>query len=66
MAFDVVVRHGRVLDGTGMPWTVADLGIRKGRIAKMGRIGRAAAGLVIAMILTSRARATRSIVSRSP
>ena len=47
MAFDVVVRHGRVLDGTGMPWTVADLGIRKGRIAKMGRIGRAAAGLVI-------------------
>jgi len=47
MAFDVLVRGGRVLDGTGAPWRVLDLGIRKGRIAKMGRLARARAGLVI-------------------
>src|SRR3989449_6497566 len=41
MAFDVVIRGGRVLDGTGSPWRVADIGIRGGKIARVGRIGRA-------------------------
>jgi len=41
MAFDVVIRGGRVLDGTGSPWRVADIGIRDGKIARVGRLGRA-------------------------
>jgi len=41
MAFDVVIRRGRVLDGTGSPWRVADIGIRGGKIARVGRLGRA-------------------------
>jgi len=41
MAFDVVIRGGRVLDGTGSPWRVADIGIRGGKIARVGRLGRA-------------------------
>src|SRR5436309_2735790 len=41
MAFDVVIRGGRVLDGTGAPWRVADVGIRGGKIAEVGRVGRA-------------------------
>ena len=41
MAFDVVIRGGRVLDGTGSPWRVADVGIRGGKIAEVGRLGRA-------------------------
>src|SRR5947208_14741389 len=41
MAFDVVIRGGRVLDGTGSPWRVADVGIRGGKIARVGRLGRA-------------------------
>jgi N-acyl-D-aspartate/D-glutamate deacylase len=45
--FDVLIRRGRVLDGTGNPWYRADLGIRGGRIAAMGRIGEAEAALVI-------------------
>jgi N-acyl-D-amino-acid deacylase len=36
--FDVVIRGGRVVDGTGAPWYVADVGIRSGKIAKIGRI----------------------------
>ena len=47
MAYDLVIRAGRVLDGTGMPWAVRDLGIRKGRITKVGRLGRAKAERVI-------------------
>jgi N-acyl-D-amino-acid deacylase len=47
MAYDLVVRNGRLLDGTGMPWTLRDVGVRKGKIAKVGRLGRSRAGLEI-------------------
>src|SRR6266571_4041678 len=43
MVFDVVIRGGRVLDGTGAPWRIADLGIRRGKVARIGRLGRAKA-----------------------
>lgn len=36
--YDIVIRHGRVLDGMGNPWIVADVGIKDGRIARIGRI----------------------------
>src|SRR2546422_2086734 len=41
MAFDVIIRGGRVLDGTGSSWRVADIGIRTGKIARVGPLGRA-------------------------
>ena len=41
--YDILIRHGRVLDGTGNPWMYADVGIRGGRIADMGRLGNASA-----------------------
>ncbi len=34
--YDVVIRQGRVLDGAGNPWILADVGIRDGRFAKIG------------------------------
>jgi dihydroorotase/N-acyl-D-amino-acid deacylase len=34
--FDVVITGGRVLDGTGNPWFLADVGIRNGRVAAVG------------------------------
>jgi N-acyl-D-aspartate/D-glutamate deacylase len=33
-----VIRNGRVLDGEGNPWILADIGIRNGRFAKIGKI----------------------------
>jgi N-acyl-D-amino-acid deacylase len=45
--FDVVIRNGRVLDGSGNPWIRADIAIRAGRIAAMGRFPDAAADSVI-------------------
>ncbi len=36
--FDIVIRGGRVLDGAGNPWILADVGIRDGRFAKIGVI----------------------------
>ncbi|MCZ0934709.1 MAG: amidohydrolase family protein [Gemmatimonadetes bacterium] len=46
-AFDILLRGGRVLDGTGNPWFRADVGIRGGRIARVGDLADAAADRVI-------------------
>jgi N-acyl-D-amino-acid deacylase len=45
--YDVLIRNGRVHDGSGNPWLAADIGIRGGRIVDMGRLGNAAATRVI-------------------
>ena len=37
-SYDVVIRNGRVLDGAGNPWILADVGIRDGRFAKIGNV----------------------------
>ncbi|HEX5222028.1 MAG TPA: D-aminoacylase [Verrucomicrobiae bacterium] len=36
--YDLVVRHGRVVDGTGNPAFFADVAIKEGRIAAIGRV----------------------------
>ena len=41
--YDLIVRNGRVIDGTGSPWYAADVAIRDGRIAAIGNLGPARA-----------------------
>ncbi|HEU5186651.1 MAG TPA: amidohydrolase family protein [Gemmatimonadaceae bacterium] len=36
--YDLVIRNGRVLDGAGNPWILADVAIANGRFAKIGKI----------------------------
>jgi N-acyl-D-amino-acid deacylase len=45
--FDVLITGGRVLDGTGNPAHYADIGIRAGKIAAIGRLHGASAGRTI-------------------
>ena len=45
--FDVVIRNGRVIDGTGSPWYAADIAIQNGRIARIGKLSDARARRVI-------------------
>jgi dihydroorotase/N-acyl-D-amino-acid deacylase len=54
-AYDLVIKNGRIIDGTGSPWYAGDLAIRDGRIAAVGPVGDApakrtldAAGRVVA------------------
>ena len=36
--YDIVIRNGRVLDGAGNPWIAADIAIKDGRFARIGKI----------------------------
>jgi N-acyl-D-amino-acid deacylase len=46
-SYDVVIKNGRVADGTGNPWFYADVGIKDGKITKVGSIDPAQAQQVI-------------------
>ena len=39
---DLIIRNGQVIDGSGSPGFIGDVGIKDGRIAAIGRITEAA------------------------
>jgi N-acyl-D-amino-acid deacylase len=41
--YDLVIRNGHIIDGTGSPWYSGDIAIRGGRIAALGKLDGAAA-----------------------
>ncbi len=45
--YDIVLRNGRIVDGTGAPSFHADLAIQGGKVAAIGRLGGARAARVI-------------------
>ena len=45
--FDILIRDARVVDGTGNAWYRANIGIKAGRIASMGRLASATADRTI-------------------
>jgi len=45
--FDILIRNARVVDGTGNAWYRADIGIKGGRIASIGRLAASTADRVI-------------------
>ncbi len=45
--YDLVILNGRIVDGSGNPWFRADIGIKDGRIARIGHLGAADTAKVI-------------------
>ncbi|MEO8809079.1 MAG: D-aminoacylase, partial [Rhodanobacter sp.] len=39
--YDLIIRDGHIIDGTGSPWYAADLAIKKGHIAAIGQLAGA-------------------------
>ncbi len=46
-AYDLIIRNGHIMDGTGSPWYAADLAVKDGRIAAIGDLSGARAKRVI-------------------
>jgi N-acyl-D-amino-acid deacylase len=54
-SFDILIKNGKILDGTGNPWYSADIGIRGDRVVAIGKLSSAtgkktvdAAGKIVA------------------
>jgi N-acyl-D-amino-acid deacylase len=47
--FDLILRGGRVVDGTGNPWYRADVAIKDGRIAAIGNLAQRSARRTISL-----------------
>ncbi len=45
--YDILIRNARVVDGSGNPWYRADVGVKAGRIASIGRLNAKTAGRII-------------------
>src|SRR5579864_6504582 len=53
--YDLIIRNGHIIDGTGSPWYSGDIAIQAGRVAAIGQLAQAQAkrsidahGLVVA------------------
>jgi N-acyl-D-amino-acid deacylase len=46
-AYDLLITNARIVDGSGNPWFRADVAIKDGRIARIGRFGPGSAGRTI-------------------
>jgi N-acyl-D-amino-acid deacylase len=45
--FDIIIKNGHIIDGTGSPWYAGDLGIRNGKIEAIGKLDAALSNRVI-------------------
>ncbi|MBC7401016.1 MAG: D-aminoacylase, partial [Mucilaginibacter sp.] len=53
--FDIILKNGKIIDGTGNPWFYGDVGVVKNKIVKVGDLSRSkatktidASGLIVA------------------
>lgn len=40
-SYDILIKNGRIVDGSGAPWYTADLAIKDGKIAVIGKLSQA-------------------------
>jgi len=45
--FDIIIKHGKIIDGAGNPWFYGDVGIIRDKIIKIGDLSKDKAGKII-------------------
>src|SRR4051812_48013923 len=45
--YDIILKHGKIIDGTGNPWFYGDIGIVKNKIVSIGDLSKSRAGKII-------------------
>src|SRR5579862_166197 len=45
--FDIIIKNGKIIDGTGNPWFYGDVGIIKNKIASIGDLSKSKADNII-------------------
>ncbi|MBX2965360.1 MAG: D-aminoacylase [Cyclobacteriaceae bacterium] len=45
--YDVIIRNGKIIDGSGNPWFIADVGVKDGKIIRIGKLSEATAEKII-------------------
>ncbi len=46
-SFDLIIRNGKIIDGTGNPWFYADLGVKGGKIEAIGNLKEGTATTIL-------------------
>lgn len=46
-SYDLIIRNAHIIDGTGSPWYSGDVGVKEGRIARIGRLSGSSATRVV-------------------
>ena len=47
MSYDLIIRDGKIIDGTGNPWYRGDVAVKDGKIAAVGKLSEAEAETII-------------------
>ena len=47
LSFDIIIKNGRIIDGTGNPWYKADVGISGDRVESIGDLSESSYGRII-------------------
>jgi N-acyl-D-amino-acid deacylase len=45
--YELVIKNGKIIDGTGNPWVAADVAVASGKIVRIGQLGDAGADRII-------------------
>src|SRR5687767_6915124 len=45
--FEIIIKGGRILDGSGNPWFISDIGVKAGRVAAIGNLSNAPAARTV-------------------
>jgi N-acyl-D-aspartate/D-glutamate deacylase len=66
MAYDLLLKNGRIIDGSGRPAFQGDIGVAQGKIVELGGLGGSAHQVIEAVIIGNCSLALAPVCPTSP